>query len=93
MISQVIEWLGNSHEKPSWKDAVRLDTRKALYSQWETLKMNNGILCLEWYPQGTGRGARSVLQVVAPSEVRQHILQSLHYSPSGGHLGRSKPLL
>ena len=55
--------------------------------------MDNGVLCREWYPQGTGRGARSVLQVVAPSEIRQRLLQSLHNSPSGGHLGRTKTLL
>ena len=93
-ISQVIEWLESSQERPPWKDVVRLDnTTKALYSQWETLKMDNGVLCREWYPQGTGRGARSVLQVVAPSEIRQRLLQSLHNSPSGGHLGRTKTLL
>ena len=93
-ICQVIEWLESSQERPPWKDVVRLDnTTKALYSQWETLKMDNGVLCREWYPQGTGRGARSVLQVVAPSEIRQRLLQSLHNSPSGGHLGRTKTLL
>ena len=90
-ICQVIEWLESSQERPPWKDVVRLDnTTKALYSQWETLKMDNGVLCREWYPQGTGRGARSVLQVVAPSEIRQRLLQSLHNSPSGGHLAGPK---
>ena len=31
-------------------------------------------------------------KIVAPLEVRQRILQSLHNSPSGGHLGRNKTL-
>ena len=44
---------------------------------------------------GTLRGLVEVqgLQAVAPSEIRQRILQSLHNSPSGGHLGRTKTLL
>ena len=94
VISQVMGWLGISLDRLSGRDVVRLDsTAKALYSQWKTLKMDNGVLCREWYPHGTGRAARSVLQVVAPSEVRQRILHFLHNSPSGGHLGRTKTLL
>ena len=65
---------------------------KAYYSQWASLKMNNGLLCRQWYPQERGTRNRSVLQIVAPLEVRQRILQSLHNSPSGGHLGWNKTL-
>ena len=93
-INRVIEWLKSSHDSPSWKGMVRSDnTIKGPLFIVGKLKMDNGILCREWYPQGTGRGARSVLHVLTPSEVCQRILQSLQNSPSGGHLGRTNTLL
>ena len=92
-IKQVITWLESSADKPPWVEVAKCgQTMKAYYSQWASLKINNGLLCRQWYPQERDTRNRSVLQIVAPLEVRQRILQSLHNSPSGGHLGRNKTL-
>ena len=77
--------------EPSWIEIsqYRRDT-KACVVQWESLLLENGILCRVWYPRGYGAGVDPVHQIVVPRELRQRILQSLHNSPLGGHLGRYK---
>ena len=65
---------------------VRLDnTTKTLYSQWGTFNMDNGFLCREWYPQGTGR--------LCAASGGSRILQPLHSSSSCSYLDRTKTLL
>ena len=92
-ISRVIECLETSSERPDWKEVAGLDsTTNAYYSQWGNLLLKEGILYRRWYPQKQVPGSQSVLQVVTPLQLRQRILQSLHNSPSGGHVGRNKTL-
>ena len=90
-MSWVISWLKEGQGKPRWKAISRYgrDT-KAYVAQWESLLLKDGILCRVWYPRGYGAGVEPVHQIVAPQELRQRILQSLHNSPSSGHLGRYK---
>ena len=92
-ISRVIEWLETYPERPAWKEvAGPSSTVKAYYSKWGKLLLKEGILYRKWYPQGQVPGSQSVLQIVIPLQLRQRVLQSLHNSPSGGHVGRNKTL-
>ena len=76
-IKQVITWLESSPEKPPWVGVARCgQTVKAYYSQWASLRMNDGLLSRQWYPQERDIGGRPILQIVAPLEGRQRILQS-----------------
>ena len=90
VLSKVIKWLESSPERP--KDAAQYDGLTRTYlNQWESLCLNGqGILCREWVPQSRQGSKQAVMQIVAPTEIRKRILQSLHNSPTGGHLGENK---
>ena len=92
VMNKVISWLETSSERP--RGVAQYDGRtKAYLALWEALFLNeHGILCRKWYPQGKGLIGIVVNQVVAPKQIRQIILESLHDSPTGAHLGRSKTI-
>ena len=91
-MNKIIGWLETSSERP--KGVAQYGGRtKAYLAQWEALFLNeHGILCHKWYPQGKGLTGMVVNQVVAPKQIRKRILESLHDSPTGAHLGRSKTI-
>ena len=56
--------------------------------QWGQLVVENGIL----YRRYEGSDRDSFLQVVAPREIREEIMQQLHEGAFGAHLGENKTL-
>ena len=83
VLGQIIEWLEQAPECPR---GVQYNGRvKAYITQWDALSLDkDGILRRTWYPQGLGPGSQPVKQIVAPKEIRQRILKSLHNSSMGG---------
>ena len=91
-MARIITWLGKSPECP--RSAAAFDWRtKSYLNQWDALFLNEqDLLCRKWYPQGKGAQGKVVKQIVAPKEVRNRILATLHNSPTGAHLGQNKTL-
>ena len=91
-MNRIIGWLETFSEFP--KGVAQYDGRtKSFLAQWEALFINkHGILCRKWYPQKKGLDDMMFNQIVAPKQIRKRILESLHDSPTGAHLGRSKTI-
>ena len=92
VLKREISWLETPTQNPS--GVSKYDRRAKVYlGQLENLYLNEqGILCRKWYPQSKGLMVQMISQVVAPREIRARILRSLHNSPTGAHLGRTKNL-
>ena len=92
VLARIITWLETSPERP--KSAAAFNWRtKSYLNPWDALFLNEkDILCRKWYPQGKETHGQEVMQIVAPKEVRNRILATLHNSPTGAHLGQNKTL-
>ena len=60
-----------------------------LWSNWSRLVLQDDILYRRWESEN---GRKDKLQVVVPKSLQRTVLQLLHNSPSGGHLGITKTL-
>ena len=60
-----------------------------LWSNWSRLVLQDDILYRRWESEN---GRKDKLQVVVPKSLKRTVLQLLHNSPSGGHLGITKTL-
>ena len=89
-IRPVIKWMEESSEKPSWEViAPHSRTTKVYCAQWQSLKLQNGVLYRIWE---TPSSDATVLQLVLPKSLRPEILQQMHNSKTSGHLGVAKTL-
>ena len=62
---------------------------RSLWSNWSRLVLQDDILYRRWESEN---GRKDKLQVVVPKSLKRTVLQLLHNSPSGGHLGITKTL-
>ncbi|CAG2249606.1 unnamed protein product [Mytilus edulis] len=84
-ISLIKSWVLNG-KKPLFKEIGECNYAvKSLWSQYETLKVDNGLLCKE---QSTG----GKLRVIVPMKERRVVLQQCHDNKTSGHLGIRKTL-
>ena len=60
-----------------------------LWSNWSRLVLQDDILYRCWESED---GRKDKLQVIIPKSLKRAVLQLLHNSPSGGHLGITKTL-
>lgn len=87
-IKPVLQWQELAVVKPNWEEIVpRSPTTKVYWSQWESLRMCNGVLYGLWK---TLSGDATVKQLVLPLSLRLEALQQLHNIPASGHLGVMK---
>ena len=92
VLARITTWLEKSPERQRSAAAFDWQT-KSYINQWDALFMNEkDLLCRKWYPPGKGAQGQVVKQIVAPKEVRNRILATLHNSPTGAHLGQNKTL-
>ena len=88
-ISVVINWLNQSTEKPDSSSIMHEATETKRYiSQWNMLKLLNGILYREWVPE-KGEGV-PFYQLCAPLSLRREIFENLHCLRTSGHLGSNR---
>ena len=88
-LGQVIQWLEHSPQKPAWREVETGSIPlKYYWSTYDAFLIEDGVLKRTYHPQ-QGRQP-PVKQIVAPDKIRQRILQSLHGSPTGAHVGRNK---
>ncbi|CAK1598545.1 unnamed protein product [Parnassius mnemosyne] len=90
-IKPILEWMKASAPKPKWSDVSAMSsTTKSYWAQWDSLLIQDGVLCRKWK---NGRGDRCHLQMVVPKAKVPDILQLYHSGCSGGHLGVKRTLL
>lgn len=89
VISQVQTWV-ETGQRPAWNAVSALDPEtKALYSQWTSLSIRDGLLHRRWQ---TPNGHREVFQLLVPRQLRPRVLQLVHGSVGAGHFGVAKTL-
>lgn len=85
-IGTIMRFLESSREKPKVDTADQV--LYALLRQWDSLIIQNGLLCRKFYePDGS-----VTYQLVAPKEIRKEIMLQLHNNRTACHLGREKTL-
>ena len=77
-------------EKPNWNDvSSKGNETKSLWAQWESIVINKeGLLCR--LLKGPGSSQRT--QIIIPSSLVQSVLEMLHDSVTGGHMGIRRTL-
>lgn len=79
-----------SEVRPSWQEVSTWNqASKAYWAQWQSLSLIDDVLYRDWE---TPQGDRVVKQLLLPKKLRKQVLQQLHDSVSGGHLGVNKTL-
>ena len=86
-LRKVANMIGRKVPKPPFKNIKKESAEfKALWSLWEELELTDGIL----YRRYQTALKSSVVQCVAPKEIRKFILEQLHNTKLAGHLGVTK---
>jgi len=76
--------------RPDWQEIISGDdTAKIYWSQWESLVIENGILCRKWEAPNL---KSHVFQILVPRERVKQVLEEAHDSFSAGHFGVNKTL-
>jgi len=76
--------------RPNWQEVISEDdTAKVYWSQWESLVIENGILCRKWEAPNL---KSHVFQILVPRGRVKRVLEEAHDSFSGGHFGVNKTL-
>lgn len=89
-LQRVISWIENS-SPPAVFPSEGSYTLQTLWAQYEHLIVRDGVLFRRW-EDVPGKGCNKRLQLVVPRSWIYTVLQQLHSSPSGGHLGFFKTL-
>ena len=88
VLSKVIAWK-QQNVRPKWADmSAEGANLKTYWAQWETLKLDDGLLYRELHV--TGRKKRN--QIAVPESMRQVVLETLHNAVTAGHLGVRRTL-
>ena len=88
-IRVVLGWKESDH-KPKWDEISHLGSNpKHYWSQWDRLKLVNGVLYREWYEK---QGGPPTLQLVLPEIWRAEVLTLLHDNICAGHMGIHRTL-
>lgn len=89
-ISQILTKKENGEEKPVWAEVSSKSREfKALWAQWESLRVENGLLKRAWE---SADGKSVTMQLVLPKNRVREVLAEVHDGKSGGHLGVNKTL-
>ena len=89
VINQMLLWK-LEEKKPIWDEvSAGKSELKSLWAQWESLAVNqDGLLCRRL----AGPAAAQRLQIVIPTSLVDAILEVLHDSITGGHMGTRRTL-
>ena len=88
VLAKLITWKQEGL-RPKWAD-VSAEGRllKVYWAQWESLEMNNGLLCRRYIL--TGKKER--MQILLPDKLQDVVLEHLHNSVTAGHMGVRRTL-
>ncbi|MDA8002457.1 MAG: hypothetical protein MPL62_14355, partial [Alphaproteobacteria bacterium] len=89
-LKPVLEWLELDTTRPPWEVVAPFSGHtKAYWAQSDSLKLENGVLYRKWE---TTAGDTTLLQLVVPKELQEHVLKQLHGTRTARHFGVSKTL-
>ena len=90
-IEPILKKREESGDKPPWEEVSMLSAATMAYwRQWEMLSGTQGVLTKRW-ESNDGKAVRWL--IVLPQGLRRRVLDKLHASTMGAHLGREKTLL
>ena len=93
-ITVIIGWQEALLERPLRSDIALRGASVCilrLWSQWKRLKLVDGVLYREYFPENNDDRI-PVLQFVVPQSLQESVLKSVHAEVSGGHLGVERTL-
>ena len=89
-IAHILVMKEKGKEKPEWEDVSPLASQtKTYWAQWELLAVKEGVLTKSW-ESNDGKSRKWL--IVLPKSLRGRVMDELHASKAGGHLGRNKLL-
>ena len=89
-INKVLNWKAEERVCPGRLELLAESSEvRDLCSMWKSLEVHNGVLYRRWY---TKHLKQLHFQLVAPTEIREEILKSLHNNITAGHLGTKRTL-
>ena len=90
-IGPVYRFIESGAEKPNWSTVSNLSSdSKRLVWEWGRLHIHEGILFRKWE---STNGQKCWDQLILPMQYRDSVLEQLHDSVTGGHLGFYKTLV
>ena len=89
-LAEILTLRVESDQKPDRSQFSNFsETTKFLLSNWESLTVQNGVLCFQRQSENP---ALNKVVMVAPSKIRKIIFENLHCKKTAGHLGRDKTI-
>ena len=89
-IKHLLQWKEEGTVRPTWKDVSSLSSAiKTYWVNWDLLEVKDGALTRRWESDD---GKEKNWKIVLPRSLRQNILEELHSSNTGCHLGMNKLL-
>jgi hypothetical protein len=86
----IMALLERQADRPGWEEvAASGGATKAYWAQWQSLRVENGLLCRLWE---SSSGDSITKQLVVPRVMRKTVLANLHGTVSTGHFGMAKTL-
>lgn len=90
-LAPLIKPLQNGRERPTWQEISAYSCRlKALWRQWNRLKLIGGVLYRKWVEEET---SRHYWQLVVPVTKQKEVLWHFHDAPTAGHLGSIRTMM
>ena len=86
-MKHIIKWLQDGQKPPFSALSAANAECKFLYSRWELLVLDKGVLCIRWIT-----GNKEVLKVCLPKSYRDTALWYAHDAQTAGHLGIKRTL-
>ena len=88
-VNMILEYKQDNDTRPDLPEEFQTDkTSKALWYQWYSLEVKDGLLYLKWI----NRQGCTTYQLVAPDVIKKTIFDNLHSNLTAGHLGRDRTL-
>ncbi|XP_023193030.1 UPF0524 protein C3orf70 homolog isoform X1 [Xiphophorus maculatus] len=88
-IQPVLQWV-ERQLKPPWEEVAGLSlATKGLWSKFEALRLEDGVLQRAWKDPATGEER---WQIVVPKGLKDVVLQAMHGASGSGHFGVTKTL-
>lgn len=86
----IMEVKAKGGHRPDWsKVETQSYAKKSLWRIWDQLEMRQNVLCRRW-ESDNGEEVKS--KIVLPKKCRKKVVQELHGSATGGHLGMNKTI-
>jgi len=88
-LQPVLQWVV-ARQRPTWEEVAAFSaTTKGLWSKFDALRLEQGVLQRAWKEPATGEDR---WQVVVPRSLRVDVLRAMHGAAGSGHFGVAKTL-